>query len=134
MKIPEGKSLILFDTHCLLCSRTIRFIIRHDPRRHFLFSGLTDPSGICRKQKLLIPAAEDSVILVQDDCYFTQSKAVFRIVGQLSFPARLFLIFSVLPRTWTDRLYRFIARNRFRWFERQQNCPVPFPEDQERFI
>ena len=36
-----------------------------------------------------------------------------------------------LGRSW---LYRFVARNRYRWFGRAEACMVPRAELQERFL
>jgi predicted DCC family thiol-disulfide oxidoreductase YuxK len=33
-----------------------------------------------------------------------------------------------------DRVYRFIARNRYRWFGRQDVCLLPTPELRGRFL
>ena len=41
---------------------------------------------------------------------------------------------GLLPRTWRDALYRFIARNRYRWFGRQESCMLPTPELRARFL
>jgi len=33
-----------------------------------------------------------------------------------------------------DGLYRLVARNRYRWFGQHTQCPLPSPEDSERFV
>src|SRR6266704_2311094 len=43
-------------------------------------------------------------------------------------------LFRLVPRLLRDRLYRWIARNRYRWFGRREACMVPSPEMQGRFL
>ena len=40
MNLPEGKILVLFDGMCILCSGTIRFLLKADRRKKFLFQIL----------------------------------------------------------------------------------------------
>ncbi|MFP5284488.1 MAG: thiol-disulfide oxidoreductase DCC, partial [Thermoanaerobaculia bacterium] len=40
----------------------------------------------------------------------------------------------VIPRPLRDALYRWIARNRYRWFGRTETCWLPTPELQSRFL
>jgi predicted DCC family thiol-disulfide oxidoreductase YuxK len=52
----------------------------------------------------------------------------------MSFPWPMFGVLRVLPRGLRDALYRFVARNRYRWFGRAEACMVPRVELQERFL
>ena len=38
---------------------------------------------------------------------------------------RLVALFRLLPRLLRDPFYRWIARNRYRWFGRREACMVP---------
>jgi predicted DCC family thiol-disulfide oxidoreductase YuxK len=40
----------------------------------------------------------------------------------------------VLPRLVRDPIYKFIARNRYRWFGRKDSCMIPTPELRARFL
>ena len=40
----------------------------------------------------------------------------------------------VLPRALRDRAYDVVARNRYRWFGRYDQCALPPPHVRERFI
>jgi predicted DCC family thiol-disulfide oxidoreductase YuxK len=43
-------------------------------------------------------------------------------------------VFGVLPHGLRDVLYGFVARNRYRWFGRDEACRAPRAELQERFL
>ena len=38
-----------------------------------------------------------------------------------------------LPSPLRDPIYRWIARNRYRWFGKRDTCRVPTAEERERF-
>jgi len=56
------------------------------------------------------------------------------VVTALGGAWRLAALFRLVPRLLRDRLYRWIARNRYRWFGRREACMVPSPEMQGRFL
>jgi predicted DCC family thiol-disulfide oxidoreductase YuxK len=40
----------------------------------------------------------------------------------------------LIPRPLRDGLYRWLARNRYRWFGRSDQCMVPDPQVAARFL
>ena len=44
------------------------------------------------------------------------------------------VVFLVVPQFLRDAVYRFIARNRYRWFGKEETCRVPTPELKARFL
>jgi predicted DCC family thiol-disulfide oxidoreductase YuxK len=63
-----------------------------------------------------------------------KSEAIIRIAQGLGLPWSLAAVLRVLPRTWRDRLYDVLARNRFRVFGRRDTCYLPDPRDADRFL
>jgi len=47
---------------------------------------------------------------------------------------RFAVIFRAVPRRLRDAGYRWLARNRYRWFGRTDQCLVPTPEQAVRFL
>ncbi|HMR44897.1 MAG TPA: hypothetical protein PKC40_13730 [Saprospiraceae bacterium] len=39
-----------------------------------------------------------------------------------------------MPRPLRDLVYNFIARNRYRWFGKQESCWLPTPDLRSRFL
>lgn len=134
MPAPQDRPIVFFDSGCLLCHRSVRWVIRHDPREVFLFAGLdSDTAG------QLIPSdhplrSQDTVILKDEEGLHGQSEAVFRVLRRVRSIAKILLVFSVLPRSWTNFGYRFIASRRGRWFGRNENCPLPLSAASHRFL
>ena len=130
---------ILFDGVCNLCNGFVQFVIRHDPEGRFRFAALQSEAG----QSLLVAqglapaalaAAPESVLLLSGGQLYSHSTAVLRIAGRLGGIWQLATLGWVLPRTWRDALYRFVARHRYRWFGREESCMLPTPALKARFL
>ncbi|GAB3849934.1 thiol-disulfide oxidoreductase DCC family protein [Hymenobacter terrigena] len=130
---------ILFDGVCNLCNGFVQFVIRHDPAGRFRFAALQSEAG--RALLLahgLAPAAvaaePESVLLLSGGRLYSHSAAVLRIAEGLGGGWRLAALGRVLPAAWRDAIYRFVARNRYRWFGRQESCMLPTPGLKARFL
>ena len=121
---PE-KIIIQFDGICILCSSVVRFILKADRKRKFLFQ--TIPQTIDKK-------APESILVIDGDKIYKYSDAALKIFSELGGIYRFFLLFRIIPKKWRDNFYKWIARNRYRWFGKRQTCFVPNNNDQERFI
>jgi predicted DCC family thiol-disulfide oxidoreductase YuxK len=137
--LPAVAATVLFDGVCNLCNGFVQFVIRHDARGIFRFAALQSEAGQALlaahgQAQTAIGADPNSVILVTEGRVYTHSSAVLRIAGLLGGGWRLLGVGWVLPRPWRDALYRYIARNRYRWFGRQESCMLPTPALKARFL
>ena len=128
--------IIFFDGVCNLCNGFVQFIIRHDPAGRFRFAALQSEAGqALLAEHGLPPVAEpESVLLLSGGQLYSHSSAVLRIARGLGGVWALAGVGGLLPRVWRDALYRFVARNRYRWFGRQESCILPTPELRARFL
>lgn len=117
---------ILYDGDCVLCNYWISTIKKNPNASRFQIISLEEwkrandsNQFVSRNNWLEFP---DSVVLNYNDQIYTESDAVLKIVAQLAGPIRLLLIGYVLPRFIRNLLYRWIAKNRYRWFGRRNNC------------
>ncbi|AWB43832.1 thiol-disulfide oxidoreductase DCC [Paenibacillus sp. CAA11] len=130
-------AIVLIDGVCHLCQGLTRFIIRHDLPGYFRFASLQSPVGrqILAQQGLTsVPEIPDTIIVIENGQVYVRSEAVVRIAMQLSMPWKLAAVLRFFPRSWRDRAYRYIARNRYRFFGRDDTCMVPTQELKERFL
>lgn len=125
--------LILFDGICNLCNSTIDFVIKKDKNLLFRFVPLQTDAGIRLLQKFPVPENTDSVILIKDKRVFTESDAVFEIARLLPYPWRIAVAIKILPSSWRNLIYRWIARNRYTWFGKKNTCRIPTDEEQRLF-
>jgi predicted DCC family thiol-disulfide oxidoreductase YuxK len=127
--------LVLFDGVCNLCNGSVQFILRHDPAARFRFASLQSPVGQELQARFgMDPGRLDSVILVEGDRWYKESDAALRIARGMSGAWKALAAFRVIPRPIRDAAYRLIARNRYRWFGKQETCWLPTPELRGRFL
>jgi predicted DCC family thiol-disulfide oxidoreductase YuxK len=124
---------VLFDGVCNLCNGAVRFIAANDPAGHFTFLSLQSPRGA-----ELFGAGRDadaaSIVLFDYGQRYEQSDAVLHIALGLRAPWPLAFAFILVPRELRDRAYRWIARNRYRWFGRRDVCALPPADLAARFL
>ena len=75
-----------------------------------------------------------SIILATPEKTYDRSDAVLRIVPKLSPLLAPLAVFRWVPRPIRDGLYRWIARNRYRWFGKRDACRLPTPQEREQFL
>lgn len=127
--------LILFDGVCNFCNYWINVAIRSDNRNRLHFAPMQ--SNIAKKLMEsygLDPLQTDSFIYIEEGKAHLRSTAVLRIARQLRFPFPLLYAFIVLPRFIRDSLYDAVARNRYRFWGKRENCMVPTEEVKAKFI
>jgi predicted DCC family thiol-disulfide oxidoreductase YuxK len=133
---PPDAPILLFDGVCNLCDASVQWVIRHDRAAQFRFASLQSPAGreLLARHDLPVDALE-TVVLVEGDRHWLRSDAGIEVIRRLGgWWAFLALELQFLPRFLRDGVYRFIARNRYRWFGRKDACLVPTPELAARFL
>jgi len=116
--------ILLFDGVCNLCNRTVDFILKRDRAKRFRFVALQSEKGKELIAKFEIPTETDSVILIFKNEVFIESDAVIEIVKLLPTPWKWLTIFKIIPLKLRNRIYNWIAKNRYRWFGRRKTCRV----------
>lgn len=131
----KEKPVLLFDGYCNLCSGSVIFIIKREKRDIFRFASLQSEFAKDLLSKLNsgenIP---DSIVLVEANEVYYKSKAALKVARRLKFPWSLLYIFIVIPPFFRDWMYDFIAKRRYRWFGKKQQCFVPQKDVQHKFL
>src|SRR5690606_10219412 len=127
--------VIVFDGVCALCSRWVRFLLRFDRAGRYRFAAM---QGVHGRQLLaahgLDPDDPLSFLLVEAGGAFTDTDAIVRVLAGLGGLWKLALSARLLPRPLRDGAYRWLARNRYRWFGRHDACYLPTPAQAARFL
>lgn len=126
--------ILLFDGVCNLCNGAVQFVIRRDPMGKVRFASLQSVAGQRLIAKVPSDRPRDSVILVRQGQVFTESGAILRTLTFLRWPWPLFSVLLIVPPLIRDGVYRYIARNRYRWFGRRETCMIPSAEIRSRFL
>lgn len=129
-----SEPVVLFDGTCNLCNGSVQFIIDHERTPTLKFASLQSDAARALLGTELPPGDPESVMLVEDGRTYSHSTAALRIARYLRAPWRWLAALVVVPRFLRDAVYRFIARNRYRWFGKSETCRVPTPELRARFL
>lgn len=134
-KIPANKQLILFDGVCNFCDQTVQKIIKADAKNIFVFASLQSSFGQEILQYLGVTKTTDSIVLYRPGfAYYTESDAVLNISKQLGGIYPLLQIGRIFPKKIRDVMYRSFAKNRYKWFGKKDECPLPSPEIRQKFL
>lgn len=127
--------VIAFDGICVLCNGFVRFLLQRDTHRRLHFTTNQSVAGAAIFAATGQQADQPvSVVLVKDGQYLTESTAALHAIAALGAAWRLVLLFRIVPAPLRDNIYRFVARNRYRWFGKLDQCPAPQPEWADRFL
>lgn len=131
----ENQKIILFDGVCNLCSGAVQFFINIDKKEVLKFSSLQSDFG----QKVLLDNnlnAEDfdSFLFKDGDKIYEKSNAALQIFKTLGGWWKVVYFLKIIPRPFRDWIYKLAAKNRYRWFGKQDSCWLPTPELRARFL
>ena len=131
----EAKRIVLFDGVCNLCNAAVQFIIDRDKEGKYVFTSLQSPTGNALLEKFGLSTTDfDTFVLIDNNSAFTKSTAALKVARQLDGLWKLTYIFIIVPAFIRDAVYGFIAKNRYRWFGKEENCRIPTPELKQRFL
>ena len=123
--IPEGKILIQFDGICILCSRSIKMVLKADRKRKFVFQTLQQ-SGENK-----IP---ETIIVTHNNSTYEYFDAILKIGNELGGVYKVVSLFKILPKSWRLSLYLWVAKNRYKWIGKRNSCYLPTPKEQHLFL
>lgn len=127
----NNKGIIVFDGYCVLCNKTVKFLIKIDKRKELLFTTLTSKLG----QEITgeIPPGKESIVFVEEEQKFTKSDAVLRVLQAVGMPWSLLTILRIVPKFIRDSIYMLIANNRYKIFGKKDECMIPDKNVRDRF-
>lgn len=127
--------VILFDGVCNLCNDSVQFILKRDKKKQFRFASLQSNAGQQLLHQFSLPAANfNSFVLLEKDKVYTKSTGALRMCKLLGGGWALLYALIIVPRFIRDAVYNMIARNRYKWFGKKEECWLPTPELKERFL
>jgi predicted DCC family thiol-disulfide oxidoreductase YuxK len=131
--MKAAKGIILYDSVCILCSRSAQFVIARDKDAFFLFVPIQGERGRELAAQVGIDADNPQSFAV-----FIDGKPYLKSDGVIAILARLprwgwSNALRAIPRFLRDAIYDRVARNRYRVFGRADACIMPDPAIRSRF-
>ena len=131
----SSKKIIFFDGYCNLCNSQVNNILSIDKKNIFHYSALSSKFAInSLKGKIDKKSIGKSIVFLNNGKVYTKSKAVLMILSEIGGFYYLFSFFKIFPSFILDFFYNIIAKNRYTWFGKSDNCFIPTKEISSRFI
>lgn len=126
MAQPTGP-VLFFDADCILCNRSVVFILKNSANNAIQFATLQSKAG-----KTAIAALAntynrqpDSLILWHKNNYYQRADAVIRTAILMGGIWRIAVLFKIFPLFVLNPIYRLISRYRYAWWGKQEACLLP---------
>ena len=127
-RFPRAVETVLYDGHCGLCHRFVRFLLAEDRLgAAFRFAPLDSArAGEIISDELRAELPDSVAIVAFDGRLLTRSRAALHALSRLGGTWRILaIVASFAPRIVLDRAYDLVARVRHKVFARpEQSCPM----------
>ena len=125
--------VVFFDGVCNLCQGSVRYLIKHDKKNALKFASLQSNYA-----KSFLPTTElesfDSILFYDGKNLYNTSSAVLKLSKLLGGWHKLLLLGHFLPVFIRNGLYDLVAKNRYQWFGKQNQCMQPSADLKSRFL
>lgn len=131
--MQSQKPIIFFDGVCHLCNGFVDAMIQRDPKARIQFAPLqgdTAAKALTADERALL----DSVILLTEGRKYHRSEAVLRSLVLLGGTYKIFQLGFLIPGFLRDKIYAWVAKNRYAWFGERDFCRLPLPEERDRLL
>ncbi|MFX3650946.1 MAG: thiol-disulfide oxidoreductase DCC family protein [Paenibacillus sp.] len=133
--VHQGHPIVLVDGVCHFCQGLTKWIIKRDPEGKYHFASLqSDVAKELLEKGNLSTDSMDTFVLIENGNCYTRSTAALRLAKGLKFPYPLLYAFIIVPKFIRNAVYNWVARNRYRWFGKDEACMLPTPEIKDRFL
>lgn len=125
----------LYDGMCVLCSRSVAFMLRHERKSVVRFVSLQSQEGRSLALRYhLDPDDPKSFLFLENGVPMQATEGLLALSAHLRAPYCFIRITKLFPSGLRDCVYHWLARNRYRLFGRMKTCMVPPPEQSHRFV
>jgi predicted DCC family thiol-disulfide oxidoreductase YuxK len=148
--IKMQQTVIYFDGVCNLCNGWIDWVLKVDQANVFKIASLQGAAG----QQLLItnpdlkvaivtsdkiskepPEIFTTIILNINNKIYTETDAIIEILRLLPRPwSNCAPLLSAFPKAVRNAIYKYISRNRYRFFGTRNTCRIPSLIEKTKFL
>lgn len=125
--------IVFFDGICNLCQGSVRYLIKHDKKEVLKFASLQGNYAKDFLNETEIQSMQ-SILLLDGKMLYKKSTAILKLSRLLGRWHQLLLLGFILPRFFRDLLYNIVAKNRYRWFGKKNQCMLPPKGFENRFL
>ena len=130
---PKHTGVVYFDGVCGMCNTFINFLMSEDDNATLRFAPL---QGDTAKKNVESNYLNDlnTVVYQEDGKTYSELDAILKSLASIGGIWKVALVFRLIPNFIGNRIYRFVSRNRYRWFGKKDACRMPTTEERERIL
>lgn len=131
----EGPTL-WFDAECVLCNRSVHFILKHEKDHRLKFGSLQSPTGRALQARVFQGETFEGMIYVSENNEIAHSSdALIAAARHIRAPWSVIAWIRWIPHGLRNQLYAWIANNRHNLLKpNSDKCIVPTPEMRARMV
>ena len=129
---PDDRPLFVFDGYCVLCSTGVRWLMKYGGDR-VRYASAQSPLGEALFRHFRLDP-DKTYLLVADGLGSGESTGYLRLCRLVGGRWKLFLPFGLIPKPLRDWAYRIVARHRYRWFGKIDQCALLSEEQRARML
>lgn len=127
--------LVVFDGVCNFCNSWVEFVHQRDSNKQFFFAPLQSDLGNEIINKYKIDSTKiDSIMYLKGKKLHLKSSAALRILKDLGGIWALLFVFIIVPPFIRNFVYDVIAKNRYKWFGKKDQCMIPEDHLRNQFL
>lgn len=130
--------VVVYDGVCHLCHTGVKWVINADKHRKIKFCCLQSKAAepylhVCGVDR--VDVLSRFLFIEGPGLYHQGSTAALRVLSYLPLPYSVLSTFLIIPTPARDAVYDYIAKRRYGWFGKEENCLVLQEKELlERFI
>jgi predicted DCC family thiol-disulfide oxidoreductase YuxK len=132
---PNSNPVWLFGGVCVLCSRSVQILLRHESGHELRFVPIqSDEDKVLAQKHGIDPVNPASFIYLGDGEAFQASDAVLKMLDYTRWTLLWMKIAKLLPKSLRDFAYYALARNRYKLFGKYETCIIPTVKQLQRVL
>lgn len=133
--LEQNNKILLFDGVCNLCNSSVLFVIKHDKNKLVKYASIQSKKGKILMNKFGVNELYfGSLIFIDNDKVYLKSAGALRVTKYLNGWWPLLYGLIIIPKFVRNKVYDYIAKNRYQWFGKKESCMVPSIEIKSLFI
>jgi len=132
--LSDRHPIVFYDGVCYLCNGFVRLVINNDRDGLVKFCLLQNDSGLSLRERLSLGSDINTTIGIYRREIYTHSDVLYMVAQSLGGWWLLLSPLYLLPKSFRDMIYNWVASNRYKWFGQSDECIVPEPSVRSRFI
>jgi predicted DCC family thiol-disulfide oxidoreductase YuxK len=131
----EQLQIVYFDGVCNLCEGTVQFLLKKNKKKNLLFASLQSDPGQKMLRQFELPLNNfNSFVFVENGKLYQRSTGALRVTRHLQGLWPMLYAFIIVPPFIRNAVYDYVARNRYKWYGKKNECWLPTPEIKKRFL